>query len=49
MGQNGQESVKQPGVGGVGLADTDGRLKLTMLDLCRIYMLHYNFFVFKMN
>lgn len=32
MGQNGQEPVKQPGVG-VGLADTEGKLKFTALDL----------------
>lgn len=31
MGQNGQEPIKQTGVG-IGLADTEGKLKLTILD-----------------
>lgn len=31
MGQNGQDPVKQPGVG-VGLADTEGKLKFIILD-----------------
>jgi len=31
MGQNGQEPIKQTGVG-IGLADTEGKLKFTILD-----------------
>ena len=31
MGQNGQEPVKQPGVG-VGTADPEGKVKFTILD-----------------
>lgn len=36
MGQNGQEPVKQPGVG-VGLADTEGKLKCIII-LYIVYM-----------
>ena len=39
MGQNGQEPVKQPGVG-VGLTDAEGKFKFSILDAGRIYMLH---------
>ena len=35
MGQNGQEPIKQTGVG-IELADTEGKLKFTILD----FMLH---------
>lgn len=31
MGQNGQDPMKQPGVG-VGLSDTEGELKFMILD-----------------
>lgn len=51
MGQNGQELIKQPGVG-VGLADTEGKLKFTILDFGWIYMLQYKClicFSFNMN
>ena len=39
MGQNGQEPIKQTGVG-IGLADTEGKLKFTILDFGWICMLH---------
>lgn len=40
MGQNGQEPIKQPGVG-VGLADAEGNFKFSILDVGRIYMLYH--------
>ena len=45
MGQNGQETIKQPGVG-IGLADTEGKLQFTIHWILVVSVCYTDCFVF---